>query len=105
MAGSRYTRIMKHVAVFRLRLGVILLVIWWVPVYLAIPAIVAGLGLSSSANKKVAIAVISVQGIIGIIGLFLVGKQVAGPMRHVQARKLPKAAWHMFWTGQPPSVQ
>ncbi|HEY4964605.1 MAG TPA: hypothetical protein VIH90_08005 [Candidatus Saccharimonadales bacterium] len=89
------------VSLFRLRLGVVFIMFWWIPVYLAVPGIVSGLGLSNSAHatQAVLIIVITVQTIFGVIGFLLVGKSLGSNLKKVSPRKAPKVFWRMLWSG------
>jgi hypothetical protein len=88
-------------SLFRLRLGVVFIIVWWVPVYLAAPGIVNGLGLSSSAHgtQAVLIIVITIQTIFGVIGFLLVGKPMSSNLKRVSTRKAPRVFWRMLWNG------
>lgn len=88
------------ISLFRLRLGVFLIFIWWIPIYLAIPALVASLNLNSSnAQTIITISVIVIQTILGIIGFVVVGKSVASSIKEVKFKYVPNVFWHMIWNG------
>jgi hypothetical protein len=101
MANRRKTKKIDELSLFRLRLGVIFIMIWWIPVYLAVPALIRGLGLSANTNtiKTMFIIIISVQAVLGVLGFMLVGRSLANNLRRVTARKAPKVFWRMLWNG------
>ena len=89
-----------HVSVPRLRIGVILFVIWWLPLYLLVPTISALASGSGYSTRNIFIAVIVAQSVIGLLGLALVGKQAAVVLKKVKPKQMPKVMWHVFWSGQ-----
>ena len=88
---------MEQVSVFRLRLGVVLIGIWWIPIWLLAP-IVAHLVDQPVGSVTLVIAI--VQTIIGLIGLLFAGRQTAMIVRHTGFRAVPAKIWHVLWTGR-----
>lgn len=88
---------MEQVSVFRLRLGVLLIGIWWIPIWLLAP-IVAHLADQPVGSVTIAIAI--VQTIIGLIGALLAGRQAAKIVRHTGFRAVPGKIWRVLWTGK-----
>ena len=93
---------MEQISVFRLRLGVALIGIWWIPIWLLAPLIAHLLGLPVG---SVTIAVAIVQTIIGLIGVLLAGRQAAKIVRHTGFRAVPKKIWRVLWTGELPAPE
>lgn len=90
----------KKVSLFRLRLGIVLFILWWIPIYLTLPLIDTELNLTTKKSQTiVALAILTIQGIIGIIGLLLVGKELALTLKRVKTKKLPITVWRMIWSG------
>ena len=88
---------MEHVSVFRLRLGAVLIGIWWIPVWLLAP-LVAHFVDRPVGSLTIAIAI--VQTIIGVIGALVAGRQAAKIVRHTPFRAVPGKIWHVLWTGR-----
>ena len=88
---------MEQVSVFRLRLGVVLIGIWWIPIWILAP-LVAHLVDQPAGSVTIAIAI--VQTIIGLIGVLLAGRQAAKIVRHTGFRAVPAKIWHVIWTGR-----
>jgi hypothetical protein len=87
----------EQVSVFRLRLGVALIGIWWIPIWLLAP-LVAELAGQPVGSVTVTIAI--VQTVIGLIGALLAGRQTAKIVRHAGFRAVPGRIWHVLWTGK-----
>lgn len=88
---------MEQVSVFRLRLGLVLIGIWWIPIWLLAPLV------SHFADRpagSVTIAIAVVQTIIGLIGALIAGRQAAKIVRHTGFRAVPGKIWHVVWTGR-----
>jgi hypothetical protein len=88
---------MEQVSVFRLRLGFVLIGIWWIPIWLIAP-LVARLVDRPIGSTTVAIAI--AQTIIGLIGALLAGRQAAKIVRHTKFRAVPGKIWRVLWTGR-----
>jgi hypothetical protein len=86
----------------RLRLGILMFILWWLPVYLMVPAVTDALGEHGNAHAiEVTTAVIVLlQTVIGLIGVFLLGKTLALTLKQVTFKKLPATIWHIAWTGK-----
>ena len=87
---------MEQVSVFRLRLGVLLIGIWWIPIWLLAPVVAH---LTGQPVGSVTITIAIVQTIIGLIGALLAGRQAAKIVRHTGFRAVPGKIWHVLWTG------
>ncbi len=88
---------MEQVSVFRLRLGVLLIGIWWIPIWLLAP-LVAHFASWSIAQVTLVIAI--VQTVIGLVGLLLAGGQAKKIVRHTRFRAVPGKIWRALWTGR-----
>lgn len=91
----------KKVSVLKLRLGVLMFIIWWIPIYLAFPAINSELNATTKKQQAIiALVIITIQTIIGILGLMLVGKSLAYTLKKVKSKKIPIVIWRMLWSGK-----
>jgi hypothetical protein len=81
---------------FRLRLGVLLVALWWLPVWLLAPVIARFWDLDSS---DVWIAVIVVQTVVGLLGVLLAGRQVYRIMQGVPRKLLLPTVWRVLRHG------
>jgi hypothetical protein len=88
---------MEHVSVFRLRLGVLLVGIWWIPIWLLAPIIAHVTG---GPVGTVTITVAIVQTVIGLVGVLIAGRQALKIVRHTGWRAIPRKIWHVLWTGR-----
>ena len=85
----------------RLRLGVVLIVISWLPfaqVFLAI-AHSNGNYTSSEASNKIRAVIWSLQILVGLVGVWLVGKLAVKVAKKDGWRKTPSNLWHLFRYG------
>src|SRR6478609_8280056 len=57
----------------RLRVGVFLILLWWIPVWLAAPVISAAFGLDA---QNVLVGLIVVQTVLGALGALVAGAQI-----------------------------
>jgi hypothetical protein len=80
----------------RLRLGVLLVALWWLPVWLLAPVISRFWDLDSS---DVWIAVIVVQTVVGLLGVLLAGRQVYRIMQGVPRKLLLPTVWRVLRHG------
>jgi hypothetical protein len=87
-----------HVSVFRLRLGIILFALFWLPAYLLAPVVAAALG-NESALVRITIFIMVIQTAIGLIGFWVAGSEIVPLVRHLPRKKIPKTVWRLFWTG------
>jgi hypothetical protein len=91
----------ERVSVLRVRIGILLFLLWWLPVYLLAPAIADLIGTSSDAHlvRTVTIWLVCIQTVIGLIGLYLAGTQLFATLGKVRRRRVLAVAWHIVWTG------
>jgi hypothetical protein len=93
---------MEQVSVFRLRLGVLLVGIWWIPIWLLGPVVAHVTG---QPVGSVTITVAIVQTVIGVIGVLIAGRQAAKIVRHTGFRAVPGRIWHVLWNGKLPEAE
>ena len=93
---------MEQVSVFRLRLGVALIGIWWIPIWLLGPVVAHATG---QPVGSVTITVAIVQTVIGLFGALLAGRQAAKIVRHTGVRAVPGRVWHVLWSGKLPEAE
>ena len=91
----------EQISVLRVRIGVLLFLLWWLPVYLLAPAIADLLGSSNDAHllRQVTIWLVCIQTVIGLVGLYLAGKQLFATLGKVRRRRVLPLAWRIVWTG------
>jgi len=80
----------------RLRAGVFLILIWWIPVWLAAPVISAACGLDADV---VLVGLIVIQTILGAFGALLAGRQISRILRGVPRKQMRSTVWHVFRHG------
>lgn len=87
---------------FRLRLGVVFILLWWIPIWLISPLISEALGYSNnpSASHKVLVALLIIQSIFGIVGILIAGRVVVAQVKHTPYKKVPGAMWRIIWSGK-----
>ena len=93
---------MAQVSVLRLRIGVAMIGIWWIPIWLLAP-IAADLVNQPVGSVTITIAI--VQTVIGLIGALLAGRQAARIVRHTGYRAVPGRIWHVLWSGELPEAE
>jgi len=81
------------ISVKRLRLGVVLLFLWWLPFWIVTPIIADVLGVAHSSHHNLMIKVIAIQTVIGIIGAGIAGKEVVEIIKHTPFKKVPKTVY------------
>ena len=88
---------MAQVSVFRLRVGVVLIGIFWIPIWLLAPLVAA---LVNQPVGSVTLTIAIVQTIIGLFGALIAGRQALMIVRHTKMRAAPAVIWHVLWTGK-----
>ena len=91
----------ERVSVLRVRIGIALIVLWWLPVYLLGPAIAELLGHGDDAQvrREITIWIICIQTVIGVLGVYLAGKELFGTLNKVRRRRLLPVAWRIVRSG------
>ena len=80
----------------RLRAGVFLILLWWVPVWLAGPVLAEAFGLDV---RDVVIALVVVQTVLGALGALVAGTQVTRILRGVPRKRMLPTVWRVFRHG------
>lgn len=89
------------VSPLRLRLGIILLFLWWIPFWLATPIFSVILGIDTAKSESyLVLAILIVQTILGCVGLALTGKEIANIVRHTSYKQMPGKVWHILVRGK-----
>jgi hypothetical protein len=84
----------------RIRIGMVLLIIWWIPFWLLDPILVKILSIDSPAGKHSLLIIILVtQTILGLIGILIAGSSVIRLVRQTPNRQIPKTFWHALKQG------
>jgi hypothetical protein len=92
---------LEDLSPFRLRLGIVFLVIFWFPVWLAEPAISKILGVkSASGHTVILISIIIFQGLCLIIGVIIVGRSVVTIVKTPPKRKVIVRLWNILIHGK-----
>ena len=86
----------RSISPTRLRLGVFLILLWWIPVWLAAPVIGEAFGLDVT---DVAVALAVVQTVVGALGTLVAGKQIARILRGVPRKQMLPTVWRVFRHG------
>jgi uncharacterized membrane protein YeaQ/YmgE (transglycosylase-associated protein family) len=89
----------RAISVARLRVGVFLLLIWFIPFWALAPWIAKNLGWSAHAGVQLGILMSICQTLIGIVGAFTAGKDATALVRETPFKKVPARAWRIIWTG------
>ena len=79
-----------NTSVIRLRIGVLLILIWWLPLWIIGPQLAHLLGFDPNHTR---IIIMGIQTVIGFIGAFIVGKQVAAIVKKTPLKKRPGVIW------------
>lgn len=96
-----YAMTKTEISATRLRIGVLLLVLWFLPFWLLGPEIASAFGISSPRGIAAVTGTITIiQTAIGITGAVIAGKQAAQLMKHGSLRKRLRRVIHVLWTGE-----
>lgn len=89
-------------SVFRIRLGVFFIFLWWIPIWLLAPGIsdLLGYGNDPTASHRIFVALIVIQTIIGILGFFVAGRVAVTQMKQVPFKKMPGTIGRILWSGK-----
>jgi len=87
----------EQVSVFRLRVGVVLIAIFWIPIWLAAPLVAR---LIDQPVGSITITIALIQTVIGLIGVLFAGRPTLTLVRHTKMRAAPRKIWHIIWTGK-----
>ena len=86
----------------RLRIGVLLILIWWAPIWALAPAIAHALdGLSNPPSVAgVTTDIVIDQTVIGLLGFVVAGTAVKGIVKGSRKRDALRAIWGIFLHGE-----
>jgi len=90
-----------RVSVRRVRIGIALVVLWWLPFYLLGPALadLVGKGDDPTARRTATLLIVVVQTGIGLLGVFLAGRELVATLGKVRRRRMLPVAWRIVWSG------
>lgn len=93
---------MKNVSPNRLRFGIALFLFAWVPLAVAILAILRWFGYlqSPSAGTKFVAVFWGIQALIGFVGIIFAGKESIGVVKSTGYKRLIPTCWHVFRYGK-----
>lgn len=86
----------SRVSPLRLRIGVLLILLWWIPFWALAPFVADILNVSAATLTTV---IIIIQTLIGFIGIFLAGKEVAGLIKSNPKKQALKTIWYVLIHG------
>jgi len=89
----------RAISATRLRVGIVLLLVWLIPFWALAPWIAKSLGWSVHAGVQLGIAMSIGQTLIGIVGAVTGGKDATALVKTTPVKELPTRAWHILWTG------
>jgi nitrate reductase gamma subunit len=85
----------------KFRVGILLIILWWVPFWaLATP-------ISDKTGIKISVLTIIIMGIqtvLGLMGFYLTGKTVSKLLKSLPFKKVPGALWYMLTKGKTQPV-
>jgi len=86
----------------RLRAGVLLIIVWWIPFWALAPRITDSLsGLTNPPSvAAVTTTIVIVQTIIGLLGIWIAGTQVKSIIKGSTKRQALRAIWSIFLHGE-----
>lgn len=93
--------------IFRLRLGIGLFILSWLPiaqVYLII-AHNHGQLTSDKDSQTFRLTIWTIQFVIGLIGIWLAGQVAIKAAKQDGWRQTPKKIWRLFWSGEQPQAR
>ena len=80
----------------RMRIGVVCLVLWWVPFWALAPMIASNVNVKTSV---VTIVIIAVQTTLGALGIWVAGKEVSNIIKKTPNKQVPSKVWHVLIRG------
>lgn len=88
----------QQVSPARLRVGVFLIFLWWIPFWAAAPAIANYIGTEDTG--RITFIIMAIQTVIGAIGIFIAGKQVSSIIKKLPFKKVPGTIWYILIHGK-----
>lgn len=85
----------------RLRIGVLLILLWWLPFWALSPYIASAFGSSDDTHLTgiITTVIIIIQTLLGIAGMYLCGKQTAAIIKQTPKKQVPAKIWHILLHG------
>lgn len=85
----------------KLRIGIVFIILFWLPAWLLAPSIAELLGDANNAAARhtILVVILLVQTAFGIIGLLLVSREILSLLKKVPRKKIPKTMWRILKTG------
>lgn len=85
----------------RLRLGILLIVLSWFPFAQIFITVLENHGRLTGEGSASAFRLIiwGIQIVIGLVGVFLVGKLAVQEAKRAGWRRTPRVLWQLFWRG------
>ena len=91
----------KHVSATRLRIGIFLIILFWIPAWLAIPAIADAFGIrSTEAQTILLVSVLCIQGVLGALGAIVVGRTIVAMVKTPPKRKVLGRLFYVLVHGE-----
>lgn len=84
-------------SIIRLRIGIVLIFLFWIPVWMIAPLIADFVNASVQTTTLV---IMTLQGVVGVIGLILAGKAALVLFKSTPRKQLPKAVWQVVKDGK-----
>ena len=86
---------------FRLRLGILLIVLSWFPFAQILIAVAQDNGHLTSDRSALVVRLVvwGIQILVGLVGLLLVGRLAVAEAKRAGWRRTPRHLWHLFWRG------
>jgi len=87
--------------VLRVRIGIVLFLLWWLPFYLLSPAIadLLGMGDDPEARRQITLWIVCMQTVLGLVGAYLAGRELFATLGKMRRRRLLPVAWQIVWSG------
>ena len=86
----------QDLSVFRLRLGIFFFFLWWFPIWIIVPIVQ---DFTDFRLRVIFVSVAALQSILGILGVFLAGKEVVKVVKDNKLKAGIKTIWHIFISG------
>lgn len=91
----------KQVSARRLRVGIVMIVLFWLPFWLIAPALDKIAGANTATEKhNIFLAVVLLQSLLGIMGVVIAGKTVLDVVRHTKRKRIFIVLWRTLKTGE-----
>lgn len=90
----------KQISATRLRIGVLCIALFWIPVWAITPLLIAG---SSESVAKATTSIMVIQGALGLLGALIVGKPLYNLVKSTPRKKILKTFWHVLKSGEAPT--